>query len=143
VEDIENILEIKRFEHESDQANRSVQFLNESFFGFGLECPNLNNAPFKSRVNAGEYIARKVYTPKRGWFWLLDNANGRTEIILNHLGATLINIITGRKNFKGCIGLGAELDNLRGQRSISETEWTCKQFMDATKDFKIMKVIIT
>ena len=51
VEEIKNILEIKRFEHESEQANRSVQFLNGSFFGFGLECPNLNNVPFKSRID--------------------------------------------------------------------------------------------
>ena len=143
VEEIKNILEIKRFERESDQANRSVQLLNGSFFGFGLECPNLNNTPFKSRIDTGEYIARKVYTPKRGWFWLLDDANGRTEIILNHPGSTLINISTGKQNFKGCIGLGAEIDNMPGQRAISETEWMCKQFMEATKGFDIMRVVIT
>ena len=96
---------IKRFEHDSDKANRGVVFLGGDFFGFSLERPNLNNKPFKSRINAGEYIARKVHTEERGWFWLLDDANGRTEIILFHPGSTM-------DKFAGCIGLGAEIGKI-------------------------------
>ena len=136
MEKIKNILEIKRFEHDTDQANRGVQFLNGDFFGFSLECPNQCNAPFVSRVNPGEYIARRVYTAERGHFWLLDDANGRTEIILNHSGSLL-------KDFEGCIGLGAELDNINGERAISSTKYMCKLFMTFTANFDIMKVIIT
>lgn len=133
---IKNILEIKRFEHDTDKANRGVVFLNGNFFGFSLELPNLNNKPFVSRINPGEYIAGKVHSEKRGWFWLLEDANGRTAIILFHSGSLM-------KDFKGCIGLGAEIGNISGERAIFETKWMCEQFMKETELFDVMKVIIT
>lgn len=130
------LVEIKRFEHDANKANRGVQFLNGDFFGFSLECPNLDNAPSLSRINAGEYTARKVFTSKRGRFWLLDDANDRTEIILSHPGSL-------KKDFKGCTGLGAEIGKIGKERAIFETRWMCEQFMKATHLYDVMKVIIT
>lgn len=134
--DVDALVEIKRFEHDSDRANRGIVFLNGDFFGFSLECPNLDNLPFYSRVNAGEYTARKVHSEKRGYFWLLDNANDRTEIILFHMGNTVA-------SFNGCIGLGAEIGKINEQRAIFETKLMCKQFMKETKAFSTLNVIIT
>lgn len=133
---MEGIVEIKRFEHDKDKANRGIVFLGGDFFGFSLECPNLHNLPFESRINAGEYTARKVNTIKRGDFWLLDNANDRTEIILFHPGSLV-------KDFKGCIGLGAEIGKINGERAIFETRLMCEQFMLETKEFDTLKVTIT
>jgi hypothetical protein len=130
------LVEIKRFEHDTNKANRGVVFLNKDFFGFSLERPNLNNMPYRSRINPGEYVARKVHTEERGDFWLLDDANGRTEIIMFHPGSLM-------EDFKGCIGLGAEVDLIFGKRAISETQFMCKRFMEETKNFSILRVLIT
>jgi len=129
-------VEIKRFEHDSDKANRGIVFLNGDFFGFSLECGNIDNLPFYSRINAGEYVARKRSLRKHGDCWLLDDKNERTWIILFHTGNT-------RKDFQGCIGLGAEIGKINGERAIFETKLMCEQFMKETVEFDVMKVIIT
>ena len=133
---MEALVEIKRFEHDAYKANRGVVFLNKEFFGFSLERPNKNNMPNLSRINAGPYTARKVNTKKRGNFWLLDDANGRTEIILFHPGSLMT-------DFEGCIGLGAEIGKINGERAIFETRLMCSQFLIETSDYDILKVIIT
>jgi hypothetical protein len=132
------LVEIKRFEHDIEEATRGAVFLNGDYFGFSLERPKRNNLPFISRINTGEYTARKVYSKKRGWFWLLDDANGRTEIILFHPGSYM-------RNFKGCIGLGNRLwrNKRTGDRMILNTRKMCRDWMKATENFNVMKVIIT
>ena len=129
-------LEIKRFEHESDQANRSCQFYEGDFIGFGLECPNLNNEPFKSRINAGTYYANKVKSDERGEFWLLEDANGRDGIILNHIANTVLNV-------EGCVGFGLCLDTLFTERAITFSAKACKEFMKLTDGETRLRVIIT
>lgn len=133
---MEALVEIKRFEQEDDVANRGIVFLNGEFFGFSIERPNLDNKPFLSRINTGKYKANRVYSQSRGNFWLLEDANERTEIILFHPGSTM-------DKFAGCIGLGAEIGKIKGQRAIFETRWMCEQFMKATESFNVVRVIIT
>jgi len=129
-------IKIKRFEDDTDKANRGVIFIDNSFFGFSLERPNLDNKPFLSRINAGEYIAKKVHTEKRGWFWLLQDVPGRTEIILFHPGSYM-------KDFAGCIGCGWELGFYKNERMIIGTRNNCIKFMEKTEDFRELTVIIS
>lgn len=130
------LVEIKRFENDRDKATRGVVFLDSHFFGFSLELPELDNEPFVSRIKDGIHTARRVYSQSRGNFWLLDDAHNRTEIILFHPGSLA-------KAFKGCLGLGAEIGKIKGERAIFETRFMCEQFMKSTGEYKMLSVIIT
>lgn len=130
-------VEIKRFEHDATKANRGCIFIDNEFFGFSLERPNLDNQKSISRIPAGHYIAKKVYTDKRGYFWLIMDVPERTEIILFHSGNTM-------DAFEGCIGCGATLAIFPGnKRAITNTKTMCDKFMYRTKDIDEIKVIIS
>ncbi len=120
-------LEILRFEHSEKQGNRGVQMLNGEFIGFSIECPNKYNTPFKSRVPAGNYVALKTMTGNHGLCWVLQNVPGRTDIIINHSG-------NSARDFSGCTGLGrSPYPDFKGERGVTHTGSTCKQFWDLTK----------
>lgn len=131
------LVEIKRFEHEATRANRGVVFIDKQFFGFSIERPNFDNKKSVSRILAGHYAAKKVYTEERGFFWLLQDVPGRTEIILFHPGNTM-------DDFEGCIGCGENLAIFdKNKRAITKTTKKCREFMERTSDLKRLYVIIT
>lgn len=130
-------IEIKRFEHDTWAGNRGVVFVDGVHYGFSMEQKKLMNRPFVSRIPAGKYKAIKVYSKKRGWFWLLQDVPGRTEIILFHPGSYV-------HNFQGCIGLGDRLfkNKVTGKRMILNTRKMCKKFMETTAFVDEIKVVI-
>ena len=131
------IVKIKRFEHEKNLPNRGNIFVNNKLFGYSIERSNLNNRPFVSRIQAGTYTAKKVFTEKRGWFWLLQDVPDRTGIILFHSGSYM-------EDFEGCIGNGKLLHETKmGRRMILQTRDNCKKFMKITKNINELTVIIS
>jgi hypothetical protein len=134
---MKKIIKIKRFEHETYTANRGIIFIDNVFFGYSIERPNLDNIPFKSRIPAGVYDAEIVNTKKHGKSWLLKNVPNRFGIILFHPGSYM-------QDFAGCIGCGGELfESTQTGRMIINTRKKCNEFMKITKDDDFLKVIIT
>ncbi len=129
-------LEIFRFEHSTTQGNRGTQMLDGKFIGYSIECPNLDNIPFKSRIPEGNYIAKKQKSKNHGLCWFIQDVPGRTEIILNHKG-------NSARDFQGCIGLGFEpYHDFDGERGVTYTLQSCKTFMNLTKDVEALHVKI-
>jgi hypothetical protein len=129
-------LKIYRFEHSKTQGNRGVQFLDNEFIGFSIECPDQYNIPFKSRVLPGEYLARKVRSTSHGLCWVLQNVPDRTWIIINHKG-------NSKRNFKGCVGIGrTPYGDFKGERGVTHTKATCARFMGLTENIDELKVTI-
>lgn len=130
------ILDIYRMEHSKTKGNRGTQLLNGEFVGFSIELPDKNNEPFKSRIPAGNYVAKKKKSKKFGLCWWLQDVPGRTKIILNHKG-------NSARDFSGCIGLGElPFDDFHGERGVTYTSGTCRKFMELTKDVEVLSVKI-
>ena len=130
-------LSIYRFEHSINEGNRGIQYLDREFIGVSIECPNNYNIRYLSRIPAGNYIAKKIETDNHGLCWVLQNVpGGRTYIILNHPG-------NSARDFSGCIGIGRYPHNdFKGERGVTHTTPTCKQFWDLTKHIDELKVSI-
>ncbi len=131
------ILDIYRLEHSQTEGNRGVQMLNGKFVGFSIELPDKDNQPFKSRIPAGNYIAKKKKSKKFNRIcWYIQDVPGRTKIILNHKG-------NSARDFSGCIGLGSEpYGDFHGERGVTYTSGTCSKFMELTKDVEVLSVKI-
>lgn len=129
------LINIKRFEHDRDQANRGLMLIDGEFFGFTLECPNLHNYINDSRILAGTYIARRVTHGRYKGHWYLLNVVNRTGIILGHAGSYV-------SDFKGCIGMGDDLLYFNSERAIKNTKKHCKGFLTITENQDTLTVII-
>ncbi len=83
------------------------------FACFSIELPNRNNRPMKGRILAGHYTATWQMSKRfRRMTYRLEDANGRTGILI-HPGNFAGDVTKGRvSDFTGCIGLGMELTTM-------------------------------
>ena len=112
--------------------------------GLGAFCtgedPDLNNQPGISCVLPGEYLCRRIKTPKHpkdpndstAWdyegVYALEDKNGRTAVEL-HRGNFHGNKALGyRSDVEGCILLGNSKGDLDGQRCVLDSDAACKRF---------------
>jgi len=87
-----------------------------------LEPPDNNNARSISRIPRGEYVCRRVRSPRFGTAFEVADVPGRSHILL-HPG----NVV---RDTQGCVLLGRNFGQLQGGRAVLNSGSTFKAFME-------------
>jgi len=95
-------------------------------FCLTLERPWLNNQRNVSCINGGEYVCRRVQSPKFGNTFEVTNVRGRSEILF-HKGNLM-------EDSHGCILLGEQYESLGGKPAILASGKAFSEFLERTKD---------
>ena len=114
------IVELIRLE-ESEQGTIGALKIDKEVFGWTLEPSDLLNKPNESCIPTGQYICRRVRSPKFGETFMVTNVPGRTNILF-HKGNT-------EDDTMGCILLGQTISKLKGQRTILNSGKSFSDFM--------------
>lgn len=101
-----------------------------------LELPDLNNKRRVSRINAGEYVAKKHVSPKFGECLWLQDVEGRSEILV-HAGNFHTQIL-------GCILIGLDLADINGDGylDVTNSRDAMDKLMTLLKDVNEIKITI-
>lgn len=78
------------------EGTNGTLFINESFFGFSIELPWLENKRNVSCVPEGIYVLKSRYSQKFKHHLILENVKNRTLILIHPANDAL-------KELKGCI----------------------------------------
>lgn len=97
--------------------------LDGQVFCVTLELPDEDNKKNISCIPTGEYLCRKVESPKFGVTYEVADVPDRDHILL-HPG----NVVG---DTSGCVLLGKHFGRLRGDRAVLNSGKTFKRFMDA------------
>jgi hypothetical protein len=106
-----------------------------SLMAYTLELPWRENKRCRSSIPpgippAGEYPVRCVYTPKRGWVYLVEKVSGRDSILI-HAGNVAGDVEKGlESDVLGCILLGQKRGYRRGQLAVLLSVPAVRAFMD-------------
>jgi len=95
-------------------------------FALTLERPWLNNAVGSSCIPAGEYVCKRVNSPKFGSTFEVVNVPGRTEILL-HKGNLM-------EDSHGCILIGEQFEPLNGQPGVLASAHGFSEFLKLTAE---------
>ena len=104
-------------------------------FAVSLELPWLDNQPRVSCIPAGEYICKRVNSPKFGNTFEVTNVSGRTHILL-HKANKLSDLL-------GCIGVAEEFGKLGNESGVLNSKHGYNEFMalmDDTDEFRLIIV---
>lgn len=114
-------LQIYRIIHRAD-GTFSIVMVDQYPICLSVERPWLNNQIGISCIPTGQYLCRRVNSPKFGWTFEVTGVSGRTEILF-HSG----NIMD---DSHGCIILGESFEPWKtGQLSIASSKVAFGQFM--------------
>lgn len=127
------IVEIIRLE-ESEQGTIGVLKIDKEVFCWTLEPSDLLNKPDESCIPTGQYVCRRVRSPKFGETFMIINVPGRTNVLF-HKGNTEDDTI-------GCILLGQTIHKLKGQRTILNSGKTFDDFMLAMAGEQVFHLTI-
>lgn len=120
---------------ESNQGTFGVLVICSQAFCVCLEPPSLLNKREESCIPYGQYLCKRVVSPRYGITFEITNVPNRTHILF-HTG-----------NFKadttGCILLGQSFDKLKGNRGILNSRLTFKRFMAILKNTDTFHLTIT
>jgi hypothetical protein len=97
--------------------------IDKEVFCFTLEPKDLLNAINESCIPTGQYVCKRVNSPKFGNTFEVSNVPNRGNILFhagNVAGDTL-----------GCILEGSEVGKLKGERAVLNSGKTFKAFLDA------------
>ena len=78
------------------ESTNGALFIHDSFFGFCIELPWLNNRRNVSCIPEGTYILKARYSQKFGHHLILENVKNRTLILIHPANDAL-------KELRGCI----------------------------------------
>ncbi len=115
-----NKAELIRLE-KSNEGTFGVLRLDGQVFCVTLEPPDEDNAVNISCIPQGEYVCRRVDSPRYGATFEIDGVPGRTHILL-HPGN-----VSG--DTRGCVLLGRHFGLLRGDRAVLNSGRTFADFM--------------
>jgi hypothetical protein len=91
-----------------------------------LELPDKLNKQNESNIPPGQYVCKKIISPKFGeTFQVIDVIN--RSMVLFHAGNFL-------KDIRGCIILAQYYGKLRGERAVLNSGKTFRRFMEIMKD---------
>lgn len=107
-------------------ATYGVLLIGGTPFAVSLERPWLDNAVGKSCIPKGEYICRRVQSPKFGNTFEVTGVNGRLAILF-HKG----NI---SDNSHGCILVGEQFNFVMGKDGITGSKEGFEEFLRRTAD---------
>ena len=103
-------------------------------FALTLERQWLNNEPMLSCIPAGDYICKRVISPKFGDVFKIIGVEGRNNILF-HKG----NVID---HTEGCILIGEEFGSLDGKTAVLNSGKGFGEFMEKLKGLDEFKIII-
>lgn len=125
------IAEITRHET-SEQGTIGLLKIDKQVFCFTMEPPDRQNAQNISCIPPGQYICKRVKSPRFGNTFEITNVPGRSYILF-HWGNT-------RKDTLGCVMLGNNPGSYGGERGISSSKSTFREFMydmDGVEEFHL------
>ena len=103
-------------------------------FALTLERPWLDNQWSVSCIPTGTYTAKRHISPKFGETFLLQDVPGRSEILL-HKG----NI---DDDSHGCILVGEQFNNVRGEDGITASKEGFAEFMATVRGYDEITLIV-
>lgn len=127
---------LNRLVHEDKQTlGRFHLFneLNEVFSCAVLELPDRDNQTSISRICAGLYTAKRRWSKKYGWHYILENVQDRSYILI-HFG----NYYT---DTQGCLLFGNAFTDINGDgyRDVTSSKKTMKRLLEvAPEEFTIL-----
>lgn len=108
---------------QGEDGTFGVLRLNGRAWCVTLEPPEHDNAKNISRIPRGEYVCRRVRSPRFGVVFEVTDVPGRTHILL-HPG----NMVS---DTQGCVLLGRNFGKLQGGRAVLNSGSTFASFMEA------------
>ena len=108
-------------------------FENEAF-AVTLELDWLNNKPSVSCIPAGEYICKRVNSPKFGDTFEVTDVPGRTHILFHKANLT--------SDLLGCIGIGEEFGKFGNKTGIKRSKSGYNEFMAILSDDNEFRLVI-
>lgn len=108
---------------QGEDGTFGVLRLNGRAWCVTLEPPEHDNAKNISRIPRGEYVCRRVRSPRFGVVFEVADVPGRTHILL-HPGNML-------SDTQGCVLLGRNFGQLQGGRAVLNSGSTFASFMEA------------
>lgn len=119
---------------ESEQGTFGVMTICGQAFCVTLERPDELNKANISSIPAGQYICKKVSSPKFGETFEITNVPDRSHVLM-HAG----NIIDSTS---GCVLLAQYFGKLHGDRAILNSGATFRKFMDILGKFESFSLTI-
>jgi len=96
--------------------------IDKQLFCATLEPPDILNKRNHSSVPAQQYFIQPHYSQRFGKTWIVDNVPDRTAILF-HAGNWV-------DDTQGCILLGESVKKLRGERAVTNSGETFREFLN-------------
>lgn len=119
---------------DTENGTFGVLFDESEPFAVTVERRWLNNKKGESCIPNGEYVCKRIQSPKFGDTFEVTNVNGR-DAILFHKGNL-------QDDSHGCILVGENFARLNGKTSIAASGEGFAEFKDRLKDQNDFKLII-
>lgn len=110
---------------ENEDGTFGVLLDGNTPFAVTLEREWLNNQPMESCISAGDYICKRVVTPKHGEVFEVTGVKNRTAILF-HKGNV-------EDHSKGCILVGEQFETLDGKTAILQSGKGFTEFLERLK----------
>ena len=120
---------------ESNQGTFGVLKINERPFCCTLEPPDKLNAQNVSQIPPGQYICKRVKSPRFGDTWEITEVHNRTNVLF-HAG----NVVG---HTQGCIVLGSSFGKLKGNWAVLNSGGAFGGFMAETAGASELHLTIT
>ena len=118
----------------SDKGTKGVLVFNNDPFAVTLELPWLDNAPEISCIPSGEYICKRVNSPKFGDTFEVTDVDGRTHILFHKANRL--------RDLLGCIGVAEKFGYISGESGVLESKHGYNEFMNLMSDTDEFRLII-
>ena len=116
-----------RVDQSLESGTFGVWIVNTSVLCVTLERPDRQNAKNISSIPAGQYMCKRVMSPRFGDTFEVCDVVDRTDILLHP--ANLIS------DLKGCIGLGEKYGKIDSKRGILSSRAAFNEFMEAMIEY--------
>lgn len=119
---------------ESFRGTLGILIISDLAFCVTLELPDQLNRRNISNIPTGQYLCKKIVSPKFGETFEILNVPNRSNILF-HAG----NVI---EDTKGCIIIGQHFGKLYGDRAVLNSGSTFKKFMNGCKNISKFSLTI-
>jgi len=103
-----------------DQGTFGNLVFENAPFAVTLELPWLDNKPMVSCIPSGEYICKRVSSPKFGDTFEVTNVPGRTHILFHKANRL--------RDLLGCIGVAEQFGKLDGESGVLNSKQGYNEF---------------
>ena len=118
----------------SNKGTKGVLVFNNDPFSVTLELPWLDNEPYVSCIPAGEYICKRVNSPKFNDTFEVTNVPNRTHVLFHKANRL--------RDLLGCIGVAEKFGYIGGESGVLESKHGYNEFMNLMSDTDEFRLII-